>query len=239
MLPPPCDKFIFIVMLMGISFFAANSQNGFEQNDAQRTFRPISGSGKPFINPGIDIGGTPFFNDAWKYGTVKLADNSIHNNVQLRINLLSQEVHFLNQDKLEMTGLPGVIKEVIFSDTVKNQKIQYDFRCGYSPVDNQDEKNFYLVLCEGKLNLLGSLRKKVRERKEDMSGEVRKELITYDDYYFFSNNTLTPIKLNKMYLLENMPGRENKIEDFVKSNKLSYKSAEDLKKIVCYYNSLW
>ncbi|MES1214150.1 MAG: hypothetical protein ABUT20_01435 [Bacteroidota bacterium] len=231
-------KFNLTATFILFSFIAAYSQGGLEIDFPQKIINVYDNNGKPFVNKDYDIEGTPFFNDKWKFGTLKLTNDKNYNNILLKLNLQSQEVHFLNQNRSEMAVLPGTVKEIILTDTVNNQRILYDFRCGYSPVDNQNEKNFYLVLAEGKLSLLESLRKKVRETKDEISGAVKKEMITYEDYYLFTNGSLTSVRLNKSSILDKMGDQKNKVEDFAKSNNLSFKSGSDVKKLIEFYNSL-
>ena len=69
--------------------------------DRVRTITLVNTDGKPFVNPDLDVEGTPFYFDSWKYGTIKLVSNNVYNNVSVRLNLQSQEVHFLSQNKTE------------------------------------------------------------------------------------------------------------------------------------------
>lgn len=206
--------------------------------DRVRTITLVNTDGKPFVNPDLDVEGTPFYFDSWKYGTIKLVSNNVYNNVSVRLNLQSQEVHFLSQNKTEMTVSTELVKELFIYDTVNGGVNIYDFQCGFPSVDKQTGKDFYLVISNGKVKLLQSIKKEIRQRKDDMSGEIKKDFVSYEDYYLYTNNALQVIRLNKNSILQSMSDGKTKIENFIKTNKLSYKSANDLKKIVDYYNTL-
>ena len=231
-------KILFAIIPICISVIIANAQDGFVVNDFEKTMKVFDANGRSFVNPAVDIAGTPFFTEKWKSGSIRSNNNAVYNNISVRLDLQNQEVHFLSQKNVEMVVEPGFIKEIIFFDSVKNEKVQYSFQCGFPSVDNKNEKDFYLVLSDGKLKFLESLRKKIYEEKDVLSGERTKEFRVYENYYFFFNNKIELIKKNKAYLLTIMKDKENKIEDFVKTNNLSCKTIDDIKKIVAYYNSL-
>jgi hypothetical protein len=225
------------VLLFTSICFATYAQAPDEiDRDKLRTL--INTDGKPFVNQEFDIEGSPFYFDKWKYGSIKLISNNVYNNVSVRLNLQSHEVHFLSQAKTEMTVLPDLVKELFIYDTTGSGVNIYDFQCGFPAIDQQTAKDFYLVLSNGKMKLLESIKKEIRQRKDDISGEVKKDFVSYENYYVYSNNALRLVRLNKNSVLQAMNDQQPKIEDYIKANKLSYKSADDLRKIVDYYNTL-
>jgi len=82
------------------------------------------------------------------------------------------------------------------------------------------------------------LRKTVYEEKDSFSGEVRKEFRQYEDYYFLVKNNMERIKRDKEYVLAHMSDKNSQIDAFLQKNKISFKSMDDIKKLVDYYNSL-
>jgi len=219
------------------SYFITYAQ-AFDQNDRQKTINVTDADGKPFVNPALNIAGTQFFIDDWKYGSIKMLNNFVYNNVSVRLNLQTQEVHFLNPNKTEMAVSPELVKELFIYDKIDGQDTLYDFQCGFPAVEKQTEKDFYLVLSSGKVKLLKSIKKEITQLRDNLSGEEKREFTTYENYFLFADNMLQPVKLKKESILQSMHGHEDKIDAFVKSNKLSYKSPRDLKKIVEYYNLL-
>jgi hypothetical protein len=227
---------LFFVFLQGMAF----AQGGAVQNNVEHTIFLFDANGKTFANPYIDVAGTPFFLEAWKTGKIKVKDTTF-SNIQLRLDLLSQEVHFRRfKDNIEMVAPAGTIKELILIDSTRNPPATYFFQCGFPAIDNQDEKNFYKVICEGRIKFLEAMRKTIYQTKDDMSGETRKEFREYDDYYFSvpGSSELQRIRRDKEPVMQLMKDKNSQVEAFLKSNKISFKSPDDIKKLVDYYNSL-
>jgi hypothetical protein len=202
-------------------------------------FNIFDADGKLFVNPYIDVAGSPFFLDEWKFGTIVLNDNKKFTDVHLRLNLQTQEVHFLKPDKNELVTPVGLVKEINLFDTVNNVPVVYIFQRGFPAIDNQNVLNFYQVLGNGKIKFLESLRKVIHQEKNEYAGTIEKEFRQYEDFYFFTDNKIERIKRDKAYVLSFMKDKNDLINDFVKRNKLSFKSTEDIKKIIDYYNSLF
>ena len=214
------------------------AQQSVTQDVTEHNFKIFDADGKLFVNPYIDVAGTPFFFDDWKYGKIKVADNSIFSNIRLKLDLLSQQVHFLKSNNIEMVAPVSMIREITLFDSTKLVSVTYSFQCGFPSIDNQDQKNFYLVICEGKIKFLEAMRKVIHQDKNEYAGTVQKEFRQYDDYYFFINNKMYRIKKDKNFILNFMKPNDAKIETYISENKLSYKSMDDIKKIVDYFNSL-
>ncbi|MGC4037500.1 MAG: hypothetical protein QM764_16180 [Chitinophagaceae bacterium] len=143
-------------------FFPASAQS-FDHNDFQKNVKVFDSNGKPFVNPDVDVEGSQFFINEWKVGTIKLNSNYVYNDVSVRLNLQSQEVHYLGPNKIEMAVSPELIKELFIYDTANGQIITYDFQCGFPAVDKQTDKDFYLVLSNGKVKLLKSIKREIRK----------------------------------------------------------------------------
>ena len=237
------------VIITGALFFFCCKSNlifgqgttGMVENDFQRTIHFFDNSGKTFVNPNLDVAGTPFLNEDWRLGRLKVGDNTIFNNIKIRLNLYSQEVHFLKSDNVEMSSPKGTIKEIVVFDSINNKALaNRTFLCGFPSIDNQNEKNFYELICNGKIKLLESMRKTIHQDTDDLSGTVQKEFREYDDYYFLiqGESALQRIKRDKDFVLNFMKDRKDKVAAFLQTTKISFKSTDDIKNLVDYYNSL-
>jgi hypothetical protein len=229
-------KYLCLISLVTLSFNTTTAQQAFEGNDLQMSIKVFDANGKPFVNPPTDIEGTPFFTAEWKYGYVTLNNNKVYSKRLLRINFQSQEIHYLTEDNLEMSLPAGSVKEITLIDSSRSPAIQYFFRSGFPPIDNQDEKNFYLFVSKGKISLLKSFRTNVMVEKNDFTGETKKEFRTYEDYYFFTGASILKIKKDKAYITGILKDKKENIAEYIKTNNLSCKSIADIKKIVDFYN---
>jgi hypothetical protein len=196
-------------------------------------------NGKPFENPPMDIAGTPFLRDDWRLGSVTIESNKRYDSVKLRLNLLTQEFHFLNKDNIEIALFKGYVKSVRFYDGIPGMGgANTEFQAGFPPIDQQDENSFYQVVCKGKIVLLKSLRKVISQDKNGFSGEIKKEYVSYEDYYTWDGKGMERVKKDKSAVLALMAGQKGKIDDFVSTNHLKMKSIDDVRRVIDYYNSL-
>ncbi len=210
------------LMISGLATGAC-AQPGFVSQDLQKTYTVFDANGKSFVNPAPDVAGSPFLIDDWKMGALVANSNHRFDSVKIRLNLYSQEVHFLNKNNSEMALEKGYIKAAIFPNPITGAPTGPKFQNGFPAIDEQDVYNFYEVLAEGKLWLLRSIRKVIAREKDEMSGEVKKEYRTYEDYYTFDGKTMQRVK---------------KSTATIDGKEMKFKSIDDLKKAIDAYNAL-
>ena len=191
--------------------------------------------GRPFKNNYSDVIGSPFFIDDWLYSSVKLVNGAKCEKIPARLDLVSQELHFTSIDKEDWIFYAQYIKEVEFSDSTSGKN--YKFKTGLPRIDNQNQNNFYLVLSEGSVSLLKSIRKIISVNKDDISGEVEKKLDVYEDYYILSGNEIKRLKKEKEFILKALPDKKDSIESFLKKNPTNFKNVNDIIKLFQFYNS--
>jgi hypothetical protein len=199
----------------------AHAQDGFVQENASLSINVFDQNGKVFVNPAPEVAGSPFLTDKWRLGTLLIVTNRRFDSVKLRLNLFSQEVHFLDRNSNEMALAKGYIKEVTFSAGPAGIG-EARFRNGFPAVDEQDARNFYQVLAEGKLWLLHSYRKVILNEKDVMTGEVKKEYSLYENYYIYDGQSMQRVKKDKA---------------LVAGKEIRFKTIDQLKRAVDDFNA--
>ena len=195
------------------------AQDGFvAQSGSALSYNVFDKDGRTFVNPAPDVSGSPFYKDEWRLGQLILNDNRKYDSIRVRLNLSSQEVHILDKNNTEIALARGYIKEVVW---LSDSKVR--FVNGFPPVDNQDANSFYGVLSAGKCWLLESIRKVVTERKDELSGENKREYSTYEDYYLFDGKAMQRVK---------------KGAATIDGKPIKFKNIDDLKKAIDAYNAL-
>jgi hypothetical protein len=112
------------------------------------------------------------------------------------------------------------------------------FRSGFPAIDEQTINSFYQVLTEGNITMLEFFRKKILQRKNDVSGEITKEFETYEEYYVFSDNQMLKLKKDKDFILSLTKTKEKEVQSYLATNKVNFKKWNDVQSLFSYYNSL-
>jgi len=191
------------------------AQQGFVGESTTLSYSVFDNNGKSFVNPAPDVAGSPFLMDSWQLGSLVINTNRRFDSVKVRLNVYSQEVHFLDRNNNEMALAKGYIRSVLLSGGLR-------FQNGFPSVDEQGANNFYQVLAEGKITLLLSIRKIIAIEKDGLTGETKKEYRTYQDYYVYDGKAMQRVKKDRA---------------LVAGKEIKFKTIDELKKAVDVYNA--
>ncbi|HUS03617.1 MAG TPA: hypothetical protein VMY77_17875 [Chitinophagaceae bacterium] len=186
----------------------------------------------------MDIRNSPYFIESWQNSLIKLNDGRVLEGIKTRFNINNFSVHFTTDEKVQMFFPPELVKELDIYEKTETKNIMYKFKTGFPKVDNLDQNSFYQVLSEGTISLLKSIRKNLVVNKNDISGEVEKQFIFYENYYLFSNNKMIRLKKDKDFILKLVSAKKDKIEEFMKDHPTNFKNIADLVSLVNFYNAL-
>src|SRR5262249_11718902 len=103
---------VFLITGMGAG---SRAQDGFVPESTTLSYNVFDRNGKAFVNPAPDVAGSPFLTDAWRLGSIVVNTNRRFDSVKVRLNIFSQEVHFMDRNNNEMALAKGYIKGLILS----------------------------------------------------------------------------------------------------------------------------
>jgi len=213
------------------------SPPNFVQNDQAHMVSLYDVNGHPMVNPALETQGSPLFVVKWNLGWIRLADGRFFIGVPLELDLEKQEVHYKRSDGTEIEVEPGQVRQLAIMDTIAGKAVTFQFACGFAPIDNQSETNFYLLLDSGKVCFLESMRKKVYQEKDGYSvGNTRREFKLYDEFYVYNQGKMTRIKKDTKFFLELTNDKHDQMNDYLNKNKVSFRSMEDIRQFIHYYN---
>jgi len=195
-------------------------------------------NGHPIVNSAAEPKGSPLFLPTWKLGWLRLADNQFFPGVALELDLERQKVYYKRPDGSEIQVEQGQVKALAILDTIAGSIVVYQFACGFQPLDNQTETSFYLMLDSGRMTFLESMRKRFYQEKDEFGGNDTKEYRLYNDFYVFYGGKITRVKKDIKFFLELTSDKHDQMDDYLKKNKVSFKSPEDIRKFIHYYNGL-
>ena len=194
--------------------------------------------GRPFDKYSPDIEGSPFLEDRFYKATLLLHNGRVIDSLGVRIDLYKQEIDIKMPNDIEAVAGPGMIKEILLQDSAQPQKLLYKFRSGFPAVDNQNENNYYQVLADGKITLVKSIRKKIAEQKNDISGEIVKVFETYEDYYLVVNKVMIKAKRNTSFFEAQMTDKKEPVKKYIKDHNINCRYMDKAAELVAFYNSL-
>jgi hypothetical protein len=175
----------------------------------------------------VDYKGSPYLYENFVPGTLKI--NKEVFNVSIRYNAY--------QDEFEMKNAKDEIVAVL-------KKSDVDVQMGnqiYKLLNYNNKLTYFEILSDGvNMRLLKKDIKKFMEAKEaenSYSSAKPAKFVLETNYYLQSNNSITPVKLNKKSILAQFD-KKAEVTKFIKLNKLRLKTEDDIKKLLIYYNTL-
>ena len=196
-------------------------------------------NGQPFQNKYDNYVGSLFLNDEFQLADIVLQNGKSFQNVKTKINLLDQEMVFLSTDgKFGILG-NGQVKEIRFLASNKDSNAVRMFRTGFPKVDVLYPYSFYEVLADGKIVLLKSIMKYAVENKNELSGEVSRQIETVENLYTFKDNQMKRIKKDRDMIYDLMSDKKGEIGSYQKKSNPNLKNLTELINLVKFYNGLF
>lgn len=175
--------------------------------------------------------GSPFFSDDWLKGKFISTDGRIYDNLSLKLDLVENDIYFLNDLSQEMI-LYTPVSQIILTNFVTNQSftfIKTDKLC------QSNSKIWFQVLDSGKAWLLKSQPKQVIEHKAYGSSVTEENIISNVNYYLFYNQGCYPIK-TAIDLWEKLNEQLPGFEERTKVKGQGKKTEEELIRLTGQFN---
>lgn len=175
--------------------------------------------------------GNPFLFEEWHQATIRLTNGQEFNGVPTKINLFTQEIHFLNSKKNEMVPLKGAIQKVWFSDPALGEYYLYS--------TGEIGQIVCKVLVDGVCILLQNKYKRIIEEKPFNSAVTTKKFMDEVSYYILLRGELKKLTSSKEEFKRLFSDRETEINQYLNTKKLKLKSEKDVINFVRFYNGLF
>ncbi len=152
--------------------------------DAKTTFNIGTMAGQPFqVNQFDNIKGSPYFIDSFSNCYFTLSDGKTYTGIKMRLNLFSNELHFVSKDSVELVASKGIIKRIAFRQQEKDSFLFTTFGSGYPAIDNNDAGTYYEELSMGKVVLLKITRRILQNQRLLTSSPLDKEFTSINSFY--------------------------------------------------------
>jgi hypothetical protein len=177
-----------------------------------------------------DINGSPYFSDEWQNASLITTNGLVINNIPVKLDLLSHEIHFLDSLGNEMISTQ-IIKSIIFLNTDNDTSAIFINKYALN-MDGADVTDHWMqLLAKGKATLLKQYFMTIFETKDYGSATLVKTLRIEKGYFVYLNNTLTRVK-NGAEITDLLQ------EPKMQAGKKNAKSEAELKALIDLYNHL-
>jgi hypothetical protein len=186
------------------------------------------------------IKGSPFWKDEWQLASLYSEDQLI-GVVPVRINLVTNDIHFLQNNQELVATDQNKITAIIFhpgSDTSLATAAFMKDLSRYS-VDKKDINVVMEVMNYGKYELLKYVNRKVSSADSLFGTQKRYFFKDEVSYYLKSDNIVQNLKkLSEENFSELIPAMTTTAHrKWIKENKINFKRIEDIIRFLNYYNS--
>jgi hypothetical protein len=199
----------------------------------------VSG-GEPFVTAKFVnlVEGTPYFKNEWLKGVVVDKANHEYKNIDLKIDLLENTIHYLDDHQKEFVATTPV-KEIVLTDASgDNYKFVHSSVFG-NTVNASKKEGWYLWLSTGTASLYKTFVKDLSENKPYGSATTEQRIKTHEKYLILYNNAFLEVKKIKD-VPSILAGKKKELEEFLKTKDDKEASLDDrLVKLIEYYNSLF
>jgi hypothetical protein len=179
--------------------------------------------------------GTPFFKEQWMKGTLVAEGGQAYKNLELRLNVMDNEVNYKDAKGQEMiTSSP--IKYVILTDSSIGEKYEFALGDQMKNADKSLARTWFQVLVNGKVSLCMEIHKKIHESIAYGTATTEQDIVTVNYYYLQMNNNFARFRWEDWQ--DPFKDKKDQLAQFIKTNHLKGKTAEDYTKLVEYYNTL-
>jgi hypothetical protein len=192
--------------------------------------------GTPYVEAKFTrlVSGTPYFKNEWMNG-ILILKSGIKYKGQLKLDLYSNEVHYLDDKKNEfVVDLP--IKQVAFV----SPDTSYLFLCApFVQEEKSVSKDYwYLQLYSDSVSLYKYFQKKLSENRPYSSATYEQTIRTADIYWVYYNGT--PIEVKKLKDAASLFGdKKDALNEFLKNSDNKHLSMDErMIAFVKYLNSL-
>ncbi len=233
-------KIFVTVLCIGFSVSSFSQNNGIVVPGKWSTQIFITDvNGQPFQNKYDNYVGSIFLYDDFRLANVTLQNGKAFENVKTKIDLLDHEMVFLTTDGKIGILSNGQVKEIRFIGESNDSSSARVFRSGFPKVDVLKSSSFYEVLADGKLVLLKSIMKYGVENKNELSGEVSRQLETVENIYTFKDNQMKRLKKDREVIFDLMTDKKNEIVTYQRKLNPNLKNLSELINLVKFYNGLF
>lgn len=184
------------------------------------------------------VKGSQYLNENWSVGKVQLTDGTMYEGLMLKYDQLNDVVIFKNENNTPQTFTQPVREFTLHQVIDGNLTLEKKFRNGYLDIDEATGNSYYEVLSDGKTQLLKRTSKAIVEERGPNERVPSRWFKAQERYYLLTDGKLQKVKKDKKSFLTALNANSSKLDQYLKSKKVNFKSEEDLAALISFYNKI-
>ena len=185
------------------------------------------------------IKGSPFWKDEWQFASL-YSDENLVGILPVRINLVTNDIHFLKNDMELVASDENKITAVIFHPGMDTSLSTAAFMKDLGPysADHKDINVILQVMNFGKYELLKHVNRQISSA-DSLFGTQKRYFFTDEiSYYLKSDETIQKIKkLSEDNFFALIPGMTTVHRKWIKEKNIDFKKEAEVVRFLDYYNS--
>jgi hypothetical protein len=170
-------------------------------------------------------------------GSVIVKSGDQYDNQVLRLDLVSNELHYLDSAGQEMITTEKVV-EVILKDSLLGKQYRFVYSSAIAvPKSERPVNGWYELLSQGTANLFCKYQKEIVETRPYGAATYDEAIKTSNIYFLAYNETFYRIKKIKD-LPDILSDKRTELINYINNKDLSGKSESDYSSLINYYNTL-
>ncbi len=141
-----------------------------------------------------DISGSPFWEDKWKPAFLYLGTGLVVKLKSVKLNLYSNDVHYLDKEGTELAAAAGSVQKVVFLSEKDSNRITAVFEA-FADLTDKSRIAYYKILNNGKFRLLEMKRSYVHTSPYDpLQGKSISSFFSKSNYAITDSSTTLSLK---------------------------------------------
>jgi hypothetical protein len=183
--------------------------------------------------------GSIYFYDNYTLADITMPKGTVYKNVLVKYNLLDNQLQYQLEDGKEMIAVSPVTRVVFHPLVPTSDSLNQVILTGGAGILNKTGATVYQLIDSGKISLLRKITLTWRDDTQyGQAGSVRKYERNDNEYWLANGDIYTKLERSRSFFVKVFGDKGELVGTYIDKIQPKYKSAEDLRKIVRYYNTL-
>jgi hypothetical protein len=234
----------FLKILLIVIFFAGSSVSR-GQDNVDFTVTNLTMIGKIKFNLGdmmgqpftagnyVNVRGSAFLVDSFSSAVVVLNNGKAYTYDKIRLNLYTNQVHFMTPDGKEMIAGDGVVKKILFFFTPDSSRPTV-YSSGYLPISGVNPYTFLEELNTGDYAIVKQISRTIVNDVGTSATPMGQHFVDQQVFFVLNKKTqqLSKWKKGAASLSAILPEESARIEQYVASQKLSCRNVQEAAEVL-------